>query len=1806
MKLENSNFESNARQSLSTFDKLKNAFKFGNTSGLDKASASMDKLNKSSKGITLDKLRGALDTVTSKFSTLGVIGTTALMNITNRAVNAGLSLAKSLSIEPIMDGFREYELKMGSIQTVLANTAKDGTTLKDVNAVLNDLNTYADKTIYNFAEMTRNIGTFTAAGVKLGPAKDSIKGIANLAALSGSNSQQASTAMYQLSQAIAAGSVKLQDWNSVVNAGMGGQVFQDALKETARAHGVAVDAMIEKNGSFRESLQEGWVTSEILVETLSKFTGDLSDAQLKQMGYTDQQIKDIQKMAQMAVDSATKVRTFTQLMDTAKEAVGSTWASFWEYMIGDFDKATDRLTKVSQAFENFISNMMDPFINKVKSLSEMGFIDRLWDSMFRGAQSVGKIFGAVGKAFREIFPRSTIADSAKVIKNFENLTKALQPSQKTLNNIKDAFKGVFSVAKLGIDVIKRLGKFFLDLIPFEMSGSILDVAGALGRLLQKATDSARHFEGFSKLLDSLSGGFKKIYGWIDKVINKFMDTEGPMSAITSLFNNVLNIIRNLGQKITDVFRSMDFRDWTNTGIVGILILMGKKALEAVKSFKSVGDAAKELIENVGFKGFFDQLKEGMDKIVGDDGLFSKLGDTLNAFQQQVQAKTLMKIAISVGILAASLALLNGIDGQSMAKSLLALGAGLSGLMYALHFMTTKMDLSNTKGLGKGVMSMIGFATSLVIIAGALRVLNGMEPKKLLPSVIAMGALMAEMAVAQRIMAKVPSGGVKMMQFIGLATSMLILVKALQPLAQMDIKSIIKSIVSMGALMAEMAVFAHVVATAKVGVGAGLAMISFATSLVIMSKAVSKISDLDIGSLLKGMGAITAMLAEIAIFSKVLNGKNLTLSSVGLIALAGAMALMVPPVFALSKIPFAGLVKGLGALAVLMGEFALASKLIGPQGLVSAAAIAAMAVSVALLTPPLLLLGSVSLATIGKGLLAIAGAFTVFGVAGALLAPVAPAMLAVAGAFTLLGAAMLMFGKGLSLAAAAIAEVKIVGAVQTMVLGMIQAMIESIPKISAGFVQMLVQTLQEVVKAAPQLIEGVVQLIVAIINGVADAMPRIAEAVSNLINGIFDAGLKLIQDVPIEKLAGAIIAVGAISVVAKMVVGLGAILPQAIAGIASAGVLIGEVALVLAAIGLLTSIPGVQDFVDRGGDMLQSIGTAIGKFVGGLVGGVLEGASASLPNIATNLTNFMNNAKGFINGANSIEPGSMEGVKELSKAILVITAANLLNGINNFLSIFGGGSSMDTFGRELTSFGRAMRSYGQSVSGLDTAAIVMSAKGAKGLVDVARQIPNMGGALSFLVGDNKMGDFGREIVKFGRSLKSYSNAVTGIDIASIQSSVSATKSLVQVTNSLGNSGGLISLFAGDNTLDKFGKQLVKYSKQLKDFSINVASIDTSKMSGVASTTKQLNSAMSGVKSNANIETFGKQLVSFGKSLKKFFDNASRLNTGNVLGAISTVKKLTAEVNRLGNIPTGKVNALANAIKKVGTDSINQIKRSFTSNQGSVNNTVGKFLTSMANYAKSRGSNLMNSAGKTIINKFISGMNSRRGAVSSAARSLANAAKSPLSRVSLYRYGVNAGQGFANGMSSRYGSVYSAAARLARAASNAVRANLRIHSPSRVMMQLADYTVQGFTNNLEKGESATFTAASKMAKGAVTGVQKLAKDFGKIVDSEFAYSPEITPVVNWGGAGTMPTTSMPVLATAGAGTLSMTTRLATTASSASPISKSISASTVNSYSINNEKMLDGAVFHVREEADIPKIAREINRLERESLESEGIRL
>lgn len=371
MRFDNAQFERGIKESMRTIDEFENKLKF------DKVANSFKDLERVSGSVNFGGLQKGIDGIVTGFNAMSTVGVLAMTKIATSAINAGTNIANSF-IQPMRSGLQEYETQINSVQTILSNTRSQGTDIGQVNAALDELNTYADKTIYNFTEMTRNIGTFTAAGIDLDTSVSAIKGIANLAAVSGSTSQQASTAMYQLSQALASGTVKLQDWNSVVNAGMGGQVFQDALKETARLHGIAVDEMIEDQGSFRESLKEGWITSEVLTETLQKFTGDLTEEQLKSMGYTEEQAKEIVALGNDANDAATKVKTFTQLLDTLNEENQSGWTQSWEIIIGDFEQARDFWSEIAKIISGIIAEFSNARNNFLESIfgGKSGLISR--------------------------------------------------------------------------------------------------------------------------------------------------------------------------------------------------------------------------------------------------------------------------------------------------------------------------------------------------------------------------------------------------------------------------------------------------------------------------------------------------------------------------------------------------------------------------------------------------------------------------------------------------------------------------------------------------------------------------------------------------------------------------------------------------------------------------------------------------------------------------------------------------------------------------------------------------------------------------------------------------------------------------------------------------------------------------------------------------------------------------------------------------------------------------------------------------------------------------------------------------------------------------------------------------------------------------------------------------------------------------------------------------------------------------------------------------------------------------------------
>lgn len=515
MKMDNSDFKRKAMETTGLFGKLQQALsKVPGVNNLNKVKDSLSGINSAAQRVDLSSIASNVDTISGRFSNLGVVATTALVNIANRAVNTGAQVLKSLTVAPVMDGFREYELKMGSIGTMLSNTEHAGSTLEDVKKTLGELNEYADQTIYNFGQMTQNIGRFTAAGVSLEDSTTAIKGLGNLAAVSGSDVNQLNTAMYQMSQALAAGKLNLMDWNSMVNAGMGGKKTQDALLATAKAMGKNVDM----SDGFRNSIEQGWLTSEVLLETLKKFGSDES-----------------------MTKAATRVKTFTGMMDALREGIGSGWATTWELIIGDFEEASKRWTALSEVLGGFFKLQSDARNKLVKKFADAGIFEGLFKVITNAGMGVLKIVTAIQKGIGKAFGGGNSGLLKAMGKGLNKFAEALIPGKKTLEVITVIFQALFTPIALVVKGLLLLGKVFIAIlkVPLKLIGLVLEgifkLVGFIADLGTSMFEAATDSKFLGKVMDGIGNIFKGLNNWIDDVV-------GGLSIFRSAIVEAFNIL----------------------------------------------------------------------------------------------------------------------------------------------------------------------------------------------------------------------------------------------------------------------------------------------------------------------------------------------------------------------------------------------------------------------------------------------------------------------------------------------------------------------------------------------------------------------------------------------------------------------------------------------------------------------------------------------------------------------------------------------------------------------------------------------------------------------------------------------------------------------------------------------------------------------------------------------------------------------------------------------------------------------------------------------------------------------------------------------------------------------------------------------------------------------------------------------------------------------------------------------------------------------------------------------------------------
>lgn len=1076
MEFDNKDFEKRVSTTINSIDELKKSLEF---KGVEKG---FDNVSKSISGIGFDKVSGALDAVTSKFSIFGTVGDQVIRSLTNSVTSKLIVAFKEvegviLGTTYSMEGFREYETKIKSIQTIAANTgalnnfaneaqeaityseeelkvAQDvilglysvgnerkrlleeanydyakiqnkvdqimsgiddngnaisnnvTTTLSDIDTALDDLNVYADKTIYNFTNMTQAIGKFTTAGIDLSTSVEAVKGVSNLAAWAGADNAANQRAMYNISQALQVGYMQLMDWRSIENAGMATAQFKEAIMDTARVHGIAIDQMIEEEGSFNLTLQKKWLTNDILIETLAKltaFTEDMTEeereaerARWAEIGYTQEQIAEIEELSRIAYESATKVRTFHQLIETTKEEIGSSYTMMWQNIIGNFDEATNLWTDVHNAIqEHFIGPMTKARDAKWKFFHDNGGREAAIEGLTNTGKGLLTIIHAITDAWKEVFPPDDGHRITALAKAFAEFSKRLIVSEETAEKIKMTFKGLFSVIHIMVTAIKVAAQIIGILIKaiagLSSSGHpILELTSRLGALLvnldEFLTDSGNIEIAIEKITNLIKSLVNVMEPLTDNVSALFADRISPK--IQKVFGDLRNYIRGFVKGSSDDVNNIENEDTSGVETFGDKIknTLGP-ILEKIEPLIKIG----KTILSVYIKILSKILSWAKDAII-------KIKDILYNSADNVSISAIFEAILGVQAFTMMQSIKKFFtDAQKTIGSFKKTVDGVNNILVGVK------DVLEAYALDIKANVLLKIAGAVLMLCGSLIALSQIDAGKLWEALKVMSILMAELTLMGVILTKIIEPTTilaKDGQFFGeysnvgavltaMATAILMMAGAVWVLSKLDADQMSSGLVNMlyllGVMIGSVALLTKIMKTVKPKeiMAAALSLIEMAIAMNLMVVPLVALSLVPADKISNGLktvlllsvimtGIIGALNGLMKLFKT--SGKTIMSASLALIELAAAINMMVIPILAFSLIPYDMLVKGIGFFTIISGTLivmfaamaAMMTKVLPSDIMAAGLALMEIAMAINMLVIPLAILGILPVEVLTKG------------------------------------------------------------------------------------------------------------------------------------------------------------------------------------------------------------------------------------------------------------------------------------------------------------------------------------------------------------------------------------------------------------------------------------------------------------------------------------------------------------------------------------------------------------------------------------------------------------------------------------------------------------------------------------------------------------------------------------------------------------------------------------------------------------------------------------------------------------------------
>jgi phage-related protein len=1267
------------------------------------------------KGTGLLDMGKAMDTVKVKASAMQVATVTAIANIANRAVDAGVQMAKSLSVDPILQGFAEYELKMKSIQTILSNTK--GETLATVTTELNKLNEYSDKTIYNFANMTQNIGKMTTAGIDLQVATDVVKGFSNMVALAGGDATAAAGALEQFVYGLQAGQIKALDWQSIATRGLGSQSLQQAFFETAKAMGTITDLPVgatfeswtKANGGFKGSLEQGWLTAEVATKALTAMTGEAKTVEdLMAQGFDRKAAEDLFKIAENAERSATEVRTFTAFMDTLKEQIGSGWSQVFELIIGDFNEATKLFTNMSDATGAALGKFFGYLEAVVKGFDKFGGRTAILETIKNILSPIVGLFGLLGKAIQKVFGDGEAGEGAATF------AKALQHATRPLRILGELLKGnltpmeaatrLWEVYKNGIrNVVDWLGKLAGPLervISMKVPGGegviqfIKDLAREIGNAIERVEElvesgaSIGDIFGGAKFdmpdmpsmpsmpsIGSIFGGgdaetpMLGLSGAIDKVTGSVSDLNEETKSSGGMFNPDADLtterIRDVGT-LEDQMASAETEVRTlgdaAQGVFGglkdqIMAFFEGFSMDDLMASFNLAVLSTFLIS---ISRFFNTLSKSFAGFVGTgeaiNDVLGGVGNALGSFQTQARAQLILNIAIAVGILAVSLWLLSRIPLDKLATGL----AGLAGIMLIMKVgvdsITKAVEAMDGKGTALKLtglsLALLALGFAVLTLSAAFLILEKVDWSAMLKG---LGTIIIVMTMMERL-GKAGEHAAKNMVagafgIAAIAGSMLILAGALLLFKLVDWESMLKGGLVIGALTGVLLLLAKVPAESLAKAGA--AMLGMSVGMLLLANALVIFGAVSWESIAKA-GVVLAGLAITLTLMSIFMKNPVVIA--GFVSLAAAMVLLATAGVIFNSVDWSSLAK----LGLVIGILVLA--------------FGAFLAIVSFFAPALILLSAFagSLALLAFAIAALTAAF-------ALIFP----LLAIgAGAFAAFATgaaiAIAVFLQTLALQAPIMKD-SMLKILQAMIDGIVEAVpmiIDGIKRLweavkkeftggGGGQKQALMQTAGKswieklgdgIKNMMPKIVSTAADLLMKFIGGLVSRARELgargAELVSRLIDGIA------------SKIGGIVEA--ATNLIIKFAEGIG----KNVDRLATAGVkLIGDFLNGLAtAIRASTGIigPGIRNVVsamgDVGKDMIQGLIDGIGEMFDNAMGAIGDLASGMV-NKAKSILDIFSPSRVFKSIGKFLVEGLTLGIQQNASAAITATAAMVSGSIS---------------------------------------------------------------------------------------------------------------------------------------------------------------------------------------------------------------------------------------------------------------------------------------------------------------------------------------------------------------------------------------------------------------------------------------------------------------------------------------------------------------------------------------------------------------